>query len=357
MNKTLSGVVGCKPKSHIVADKIRSRIRSGELSPGERLPSVRSLADEFKVGRQVVLSAFGILEKESLVTGEVGRGTFVNGLAGLERESGMLRITYLIVRGALDAKFDDLISSGLRRACERAGHKFTVCENVVEKDLATISKNSDITVISGRVTNTFLAKKQKLGGAFVSIGNRALFPGANNIRFGIASLIRKILEADTTHKKSVGIITGSVHFPSTHEQIAVLEEYASEYNLRWDRACVVCVDSFYGASEIESAWGMERNWPARVIMTLHTYLGFAQFAAENLVRESEYPEITVIGADPRFMPLPYPKFHALAVDTHEFTFGEQLLPLLERIVSGAEETPFSAVFDPGTCEIYMEKQQ
>lgn len=346
-----------KSRSQRVADILRSKIKAGDLAPGERLASIRSLAAEFGVGRQVVLSAFNILSEENLISGEVGRGTFVNGLAGNSLDGGKLRIAYVIVRGELDAKFDSLIAGGLRRTAEKAGHKFTVHENVNEKDMPSICKNCDCVVIGGRVTNTFIGKMLKLGTKFISVGNRSLAPESNNIRFNIAPLLKKMLESDKSATKTVGMITGSIHLPSSHEHIALLEEYAFENGLRWDRACIVCTDSFYGAEEIEEMWGAENNWPERVIMTLHTYLGFAQFAAENRIPESAYPEILVIGADPQFMPLPYPKFKAQAYDTHETQFGEKLLDIVEALASDKINTPFSGGFDPRRCEIIINENK
>ena len=57
-------LVTAPSKSSQVAGIIRQQILSGELAPNTKLQSVRSLADEFSVGRQVILSALGILEQE-----------------------------------------------------------------------------------------------------------------------------------------------------------------------------------------------------------------------------------------------------------------------------------------------------
>ncbi|MDI1453181.1 MULTISPECIES: winged helix-turn-helix domain-containing protein [unclassified Streptomyces] len=52
-----------------VADELRARIRSGELRPGERMPTQAKLADEFGVERGAVRQALRILQSEHLLTG------------------------------------------------------------------------------------------------------------------------------------------------------------------------------------------------------------------------------------------------------------------------------------------------
>ncbi|MCD7441195.1 GntR family transcriptional regulator [Streptomyces lincolnensis] len=62
-------------KSHRdVADELRARIRSGQLRPGQRMPTQAKLADEFGVERGVVRQALHILQSEHLLT-NVSKGS------------------------------------------------------------------------------------------------------------------------------------------------------------------------------------------------------------------------------------------------------------------------------------------
>src|SRR5688572_5591172 len=58
---------------------VRHAIEQGRLRPGDRLPSAADLAKDLKVARLTVLKAFRTLEREGLLSSEVGRGTFVAG--------------------------------------------------------------------------------------------------------------------------------------------------------------------------------------------------------------------------------------------------------------------------------------
>ncbi|MFE7836332.1 winged helix-turn-helix domain-containing protein [Streptomyces sp. NPDC057474] len=59
---------------HEVADVLRGRIRSGELRPGQRMPTQAKLADEFGVERGAVRQALRILQSEHLLT-NVSKGS------------------------------------------------------------------------------------------------------------------------------------------------------------------------------------------------------------------------------------------------------------------------------------------
>ncbi|MFF4271202.1 winged helix-turn-helix domain-containing protein [Streptomyces sp. NPDC001536] len=62
------------PSHREVADELRSRIRSGELRPGQRMPTQARLADEFGVERGAVRQALRILQSEQLLT-NVSKGS------------------------------------------------------------------------------------------------------------------------------------------------------------------------------------------------------------------------------------------------------------------------------------------
>jgi DNA-binding GntR family transcriptional regulator len=60
-----------------LADALRSRIASGELAPGARLPSERELADASSVSRTTVVAAYNLLRADALVETRRGLGTWV----------------------------------------------------------------------------------------------------------------------------------------------------------------------------------------------------------------------------------------------------------------------------------------
>jgi 2-aminoadipate transaminase len=73
-----------QPESHIplyvqLRDQLRALVHSGELRSGDRIPASRELAGQLGVHRTTVANAYAELESEGLISGHVGRGTYICG--------------------------------------------------------------------------------------------------------------------------------------------------------------------------------------------------------------------------------------------------------------------------------------
>ena len=60
-------------------DQVRRMAVSGRLKPGERLPSVRQLADELAVNPMTISKAYSLLENEGLLERRRGVGMVLRG--------------------------------------------------------------------------------------------------------------------------------------------------------------------------------------------------------------------------------------------------------------------------------------
>lgn len=65
------------PPYRRIADDLRRRIVSGELSPGDRVPSARRLAGEWNVALATATKAVGVLRQEGLLRAQMRVGTIV----------------------------------------------------------------------------------------------------------------------------------------------------------------------------------------------------------------------------------------------------------------------------------------
>ena len=65
------------PLKRQVVEHITAAIASGELQPGEKLPSGRELAEEWEVGYSTVTDALGELTAAGVLVAAMGKGTFV----------------------------------------------------------------------------------------------------------------------------------------------------------------------------------------------------------------------------------------------------------------------------------------
>lgn len=60
-----------------LADTLSHRILEGKLQPGERVPSVRDLAEEFEVNRNTLLRTYTLLNEAGIIENKRGVGFFV----------------------------------------------------------------------------------------------------------------------------------------------------------------------------------------------------------------------------------------------------------------------------------------
>ena len=101
-----------------LSEQIAHQIRSGLLARGERLPATRELAGLLGLNRTTVSAAYEILESEGLISGQVGRGSFVTGgadaLAGVDW-NGLLERSDTSVAGPNGGWSKDVISFAVSR--------------------------------------------------------------------------------------------------------------------------------------------------------------------------------------------------------------------------------------------------
>jgi GntR family transcriptional regulator len=81
-----------------IAAELRDATSRGELPPGSQLPTEQELGDRYKVSRNTVRLALGLLANEGIISTTPGRGTFV-------RERVML--TYHATRAEAADRADD----------------------------------------------------------------------------------------------------------------------------------------------------------------------------------------------------------------------------------------------------------
>jgi len=66
-----------QPLAGQIRDDLARRIRSNELTVGQKIPSLRSLADEYEVAELTVHAAVRELQHSGALESTSGRGTFV----------------------------------------------------------------------------------------------------------------------------------------------------------------------------------------------------------------------------------------------------------------------------------------
>ncbi|MFJ9517485.1 GntR family transcriptional regulator [Kitasatospora sp. NPDC101801] len=98
-----------RPKYVQVADTLRVEIETRALQPGQKLPSLRELAERFGIAEMTVQSALRVLREEGVIISTAGRGSFVRSLEEPEPTESELSVHEQI----------DHLSAELRRLAER----------------------------------------------------------------------------------------------------------------------------------------------------------------------------------------------------------------------------------------------
>jgi GntR family transcriptional repressor for pyruvate dehydrogenase complex len=106
-----------------VADQLREAILSGELSPGEELPTERDLAESFGVSRPSVREALRALQAQGLITrtGAPGRAVVAGEVGALAGDAllNLLRLNQVELKDLVD--FRSMLESAALRLAARNG--------------------------------------------------------------------------------------------------------------------------------------------------------------------------------------------------------------------------------------------
>lgn len=62
-----------------VVAHVTAAVESGDLQPGERIPAIRDLADDWDVGYSTLVHAMAVLRERGILAARAGKGTFVAG--------------------------------------------------------------------------------------------------------------------------------------------------------------------------------------------------------------------------------------------------------------------------------------
>src|SRR5436189_2976998 len=102
--------------------QIKDFIASGRLQRGARLPATRELAGLLGLNRTTISAAYELLESEGLISGQVGRGSFVTGAPDGEHHGidwrALLAPSLTTPAAQLPAASKEMISFAASRASE-----------------------------------------------------------------------------------------------------------------------------------------------------------------------------------------------------------------------------------------------
>lgn len=107
-----------------LAEKIAGAIRTGELKPGEQLPTQRAMAEKLGITVGTVGRAYMLVEQQGLISGEVGRGSYVRGPAAAVRTpklDALENVIDLSINASLSAYHGEALSKTLAELARADG--------------------------------------------------------------------------------------------------------------------------------------------------------------------------------------------------------------------------------------------
>ena len=98
-----------------IRNQIVLGIASGELAPGEKLPTIRALAEQSGVNMMTVSKAYSLLKQEGSITADRRGGTVVSGSPGAGELSTRYRGALRII--AAEARLAGMDEDGFLALC------------------------------------------------------------------------------------------------------------------------------------------------------------------------------------------------------------------------------------------------
>jgi GntR family transcriptional regulator len=95
-----------------IVEQVKQQVISGELKPGDQLPTVRALALELRVNFNTVARAYRLLDEAGIISTQQGRGTYILEVPPPE-------LTDKLRKQALEALTRDYLSEALRLGCSQ----------------------------------------------------------------------------------------------------------------------------------------------------------------------------------------------------------------------------------------------
>jgi len=115
-----------------VINMLRRRLKDGQLERGQKLPTLRNLANEFKVSTMTVRQAVGTLEKEGYLYRIPSVGSFVRSVGPYKTSTKEM----VAFAGAdLRSTFEMDITRGIEKACQQRGWSMQILDSQLDIEL------------------------------------------------------------------------------------------------------------------------------------------------------------------------------------------------------------------------------
>jgi len=188
-----------------IVRQIIERIKSGDLKPGDKLPTERELASQLKVSRTAIREALRSLELMGLIDSKVGNGTYIREIsldslmgtfAGVLKQNERLTMELIEVRMLLEVETAKLAAKRRSEENLKAMEKaLELIEKEIEQgELGFEGDNAFHAELTNAAENLALSSINNLCGELLSSTRKAALMALDNPRTSL-EYHRKIYKA------------------------------------------------------------------------------------------------------------------------------------------------------------------
>ena len=339
-------LITAPPKSQQIADFIRKEISCRRLLRGQRLESIRTLAEKFGVGRQVVLSAFEILVNEQLLIAEVGRGTFVNPV--LPRIESIRRIGLLIQQYNLDSVFNRNVLAGVNDTAEELEIELIWTLSNKSQRIAEWCNLHRLEglLITGSVDSQLIAEAENAGLPFIVVGNYDIGPEINSVETDFSGSMATLINAvvQKYHCETFGAILSSSSLNSNWQLVAGIKSGLNRIGKPFIENFIVHSESENGYEGFAFLMEQCSSYPDFLFVTEQAYRGVAKYIFEHHLASTARPGIVTSISDPNT--ILYPELITVALSGTGRQFGSAGVLELIKIIKGEAVPPVKLILSP-----------
>lgn len=102
-----------------ITENVKRLVIQGVLTPGEQLPSVRSLAQELTINPNTIQKAYRELEREGYVISRPGKGSFVNDMTDVMNKERISSLTEELERLIKELVFLEVPGDDLKKLIDK----------------------------------------------------------------------------------------------------------------------------------------------------------------------------------------------------------------------------------------------
>ena len=283
------------PLSMQIAEIIRKKINNGDLKRGHRLKSIRAMATEFSVGRQVIVSAFDILTKENILKKKPGCGVFINPKLKLENKT--LRIGFYINEYDFSKRFHSNLLTLLNTKAETLTCEIIsgTSKNNPDPKKWVKQKKIDGVLLSGKIDDSIAIIFNSLDIPFVVVGNYKLTEEVDTVEIDYSSVVEKVFaEVIAKHKiKTFGMISGSAKEFVNIQTANRIKKVIADNNLNDIKDYFYLDEEENGYKAMEFFMAKKHALPDVLFISSEAFWGAAKFLISHGLNSSDKRPIII----------------------------------------------------------------